>query len=561
MRNFSMPTASQIKIIPLGGVEEIGINCTVIEYKNKILVIDMGLGFPEGDMYGIDFIIPNIEYLKKNKEKIAAILITHGHLDHIGGLPYVLKDLDFPPIYGSRFTVEMITQNLGKQENVLAKAKINVVDSKSTLDFGELKANFFRVNHSIPESLGIIVRTPEGSIVHTGDFKFDNSPALEPVAEYDKIAAVGATGVLALLSDSTNSFKQGHSKSEQQISNSLQDIIEGAKGRIIIATFASLVTRIIELIEIAKRTNKKVAIAGRSMHKILEISQKMGYLGDLRQQLINTRDINHFADSKVMVIATGAQGEEMAALSRIIRDKHPDIAIKKGDTVILSASVIPGNDIYVQNLIDELSIKGAIVFHQAEDMDLHTSGHGYQEDQKIMLNLVKPKYFIPVHGFQSFLYKHAQTANSVGIKDENIIIPRRGDVISISRSGYSKGKAIRTLPVLISGSGVGDIGTIVMAERQQLGNNGVIIFSAVISKEPRKLIGHPMIQTKGFTFYKGHVEFFDNLTEIGAQVVIKALEQNVDTRNIIDQIKQKFGQLTVKEMNREPVILVMIHEV
>lgn len=560
MSNFNLNDNS-VKIIPLGGVEEIGINCTLIEYKNKILVIDMGLGFPEGDMYGIDFIIPNIEYLKKNKEKIAGILITHGHLDHIGGLAYVLKDLNFPQIFASRFTVEMISQNLNKHENLLPRATINTVNSDSTIHLGDFTVNFFRVNHSIPESMGIIVKTPEGSIVHTGDFKFDNSPALEPVAEYNKIAQVGATGVLALLSDSTNSFKAGHSKSEQQISNSLQDIIEGAKGRVIIATFASLVTRIIELIEIAKRTNKKVGIAGRSMHKIIEISQKMGYLGDLKSQLINTREVNHFADNKLVIIATGAQGEEMAALSRIIKDKHPDISIKKGDTVILSASVIPGNDIYVQNLIDELSIKGAIVFHQAEDMDLHTSGHGYQEDQKIMLNLVKPKFFIPVHGFQSFLYKHAQTASSVGIKDENIIIPRRGDVINLTRNGYSKGTRVKTMPVLISGSGVGDIGTIEMAERQQLGNNGVIIFSAVISREPRKVVDHPQIQTKGFTFYKGHMEFFNHLNEIGTQMLTKSIEDKVEIKKVIDMIKQKFGQMTIKEMNREPVILVMIHEV
>lgn len=552
---------SSISVIPLGGVDGIGSNCTLIEYRNKIFIIDMGLGFPDGDMYGIDFLIPNIDYLKKNIHKIQGIFITHGHLDHIGALPYTVEALNYPKIYGSKFTLEVVKNNFQRHE-LDRIPELEIVDSTTNLVFEDVRVNFFRVNHSIPEALGIIVKTPEGNIVHTGDFKFDNSPTMEPVAEYDKIAQVGSQGVLALLSDSTNSFKPGHSLSEQQIMANLQNAIEAAKGRVIVATFASLVFRVIQLIEIAKRTNRKVAIAGRSMQKLLEVSQKMGYLGDLKQILIETRAVEKTPDNKVMVIATGAQGEEMAALSRIINGTHQDISVHKGDTIILSASVIPGNDADVQHMVDELSIQGAIVYHTADDMDLHTSGHGHQEDQKIMINLVKPKYFIPAHGYQSFLYKHAQTAMSVGMKEKNIIIPRRGDVIKFSKGGYEVIKnTIKTNPVLISGAGVGDIGEIVLSERQQLGNNGVVIYSAVISKSQNKLINNPSIYTKGFTYFNDNTELFEILNGIGQELISSALAEGNQIKDLRDKLKDRFQRIIYKEMEREPLVLILLHEI
>ncbi len=552
---------SSISVIPLGGVDGIGSNCTLIEYRNKIFIIDMGLGFPDGDMYGIDFLIPNIDYLKKNIHKIQGIFITHGHLDHIGALPYTVEALNYPKIYGSKFTLEVVKNNFQRHE-LDRIPELEIVDSTTNLVFEDVRVNFFRVNHSIPEALGIIVKTPEGNIVHTGDFKFDNSPTMEPVAEYDKIAQVGSQGVLALLSDSTNSFKPGHSLSEQQIMANLQNAIEAAKGRVIVATFASLVFRVIQLIEIAKRTNRKVAIAGRSMQKLLEVSQKMGYLGDLKQILIETRAVEKTPDNKVMVIATGAQGEEMAALSRIINGTHQDISVHKGDTIILSASVIPGNDADVQHMVDELSIQGAIVYHTADDMDLHTSGHGHQEDQKIMINLVKPKYFIPAHGYQSFLYKHAQTAMSVGMKEKNIIIPRRGDVIKFSKGGYEVIKnTIKTNPVLISGAGVGDIGEIVLSERQQLGNNGVVIYSAVISKSQNKLINNPSIYTKGFTYFNDNTELFEILNGIGQELISSALAECNQIKDLRDKLKDRFQRIIYKEMEREPLVLILLHEI
>lgn len=547
-------------MITLGGVEEIGINCTIIEFRNKIFVIDMGLGFPGGDMYGIDFKIPNMDYLKKNAHKIQGLFITHGHLDHIGALAYVLKDLNWPQIYASAFTIEVIKKNL-ERHSFEGNPDFNIVNSASNLRFDDVTVNFFRVNHSIPESLGVIIKTPEGNLVHTGDFKFDNSPTMEPVAEYDKIAKIGSEGVLALMSDSTNSFKPGHSMSEQQISNNLSDVVEGAKGRVIVATFASLVFRVIQLIGIAKKTNRKVAIAGRSMQNLLEIAQKMKYLGDLKDVLIDTRSVKNYPPNKVMIVATGAQGEEMAALSRIINGTHQDISIIKGDTIILSASVIPGNDMDVQSMIDNLSIQGAIVYHRSDDMDLHTSGHGHQEDQKLMINLTKPKYFIPTHGFQSFLYKHAQTAMSVGIDEKHIIIPRSGDMLTFTKNGYSRSvKPIKHTPILISGTGVGDIGEIVLSERQQLGNNGVIIYSAIISRADKRVLETPVVITKGFTYFKDNTELFDILNNIGRELLDSLVAEDRSSKEIKEALKARFQKIVLQEIERDPVIIVILNE-
>ena len=550
---------NKLKVIPLGGVEEIGFNSTIFEYEEQVFVIDFGLGFPNGDLYGIDFLIPNLEYLKQNKKKIKGIIITHGHLDHIGGLGFALKALGNIPVYATEFSLEMIKNNL--KEKLPTFSNLHKINADSTLNFGNVSFTFFHVNHSIPQSVGVVFKTPEGNIVHTGDFKFDNSPLLEPVADYGKIARIGTEGVLALLSDSTNSFKGGHSKSEKQIKDSLGRLIEGAKGRVIVASFASLVGRIIQLVDIAQKSNRKVAIAGRSMIKNLEVAKKFGYLKGLEKTLFPLQRIETIADNKVMVLATGSQGEEMAALSRIIKNKHPDLSIKKGDTVILSSSIIPGNDIYVQNLLDGLSKMGAIVYQQAEGIDTHTSGHGYQEDQKLMLNLVKPKYFIPVHGFQSFLYKHAQTAASLGFDEKNIIVPVQGEVISLAKHGFHRARPIKSTPTLISGTGVGDIGIVVLNERQQLGNNGVIIFSAMIDAQGKKIVGQPQLLSKGLTYVRDNPGLFEQLNLIATQTLSKALSENevIAPKDLMNLIKQQLTSVVVKELNRDPMILVLLN--
>lgn len=556
MNNNSL-IRNKLKVIPLGGVEEIGFNSTIFEYKDMIFIIDFGLGFPNGDLYGVEYLIPNLEYLKKNKNNIKGIIITHGHLDHIGGLKYALKALGDIPVFASEFTLEMIKNNLSIKGD---SKQFNIITQDSKLNFSEVGFEFFHINHSIPQSLGVVMRTPIGNIVHTGDFKFDNSPLLEPVADYGKIARIGTHGVLALLSDSTNSFRSGHSKSEQQIKDSLYRLIESAKGRVIVASFASLVGRMIQLIDIAQKQNRKVAIAGRSMIRNLDVAKKFGYIKGLEKTLFPLQQIETLPDNKVMVLATGSQGEEMAALSRIIKNKHPDLSIKKGDTVILSSSIIPGNDIYVQNLLDDLSRLGAIVYQQAEDIDTHTSGHGYQEDQKLMLNLVKPKYFMPVHGYQSFLYKHAQTAINTGFDEKNVIVPIRGEVISFSDNGtFTRSKPIKNTPVLISGSGVGDIGSIVLSERQQLGNNGVIIFSASINRSENKIVTHPQLLSKGLTYVRDNPQLFEQLNVIATQTLTAALDDKVDHKELMNLIKQKLSSVVLKELNRDPMILVLLN--
>lgn len=562
-QNKNSISNSAVKIIPLGGLEQIGLNCTVIEYKNSIIIVDMGLGFPEGDLYGIDYVLPNVEYLKNNKHKIKAIVITHGHLDHIGALPFVLKDLGNPKIIASRFAAELIKNNLTKNR-VLENVNISLINNSAItakFAFDELQVSFFRVNHSIPESFGVVIKTPQGTIVHTGDFKFDNSPSLEPVADYNTIAQIGSEGVLALMSDSTNSFVAGHSKSEYYINNTLQDIIEVAKGRVVIATFASLVTRIIELFDIAIRTNRKVVVIGRSMEKTLEIADKLGYLGKRKRAIIPIEQMRSYPNKRLVILATGAQGEEMAALPVILRDKNPLMKIEKGDSVILSASVIPGNDLPVQDLIDELSIKGAIVFQHSEGMDLHTSGHGSQEDQKIMLNLTKPRFFIPVHGYQSFLYKHAQTAENVGIPEKNIIIPSHGQVIELTKFKYEIKQTIKCPPILVSGSGIGDIGIQVLKERQQLGNNGLVLVSMNVNNEQNGLTQSPQIITKGFTFYKDNTKLFDDIALMAEDMLKHEMSIATDVKDIKQIIIREISNHIRKVISREPIVLVLINGV
>ncbi|CAG1021727.1 partial Ribonuclease J1, partial [Patescibacteria group bacterium] len=405
-----------LKIIPLGGVEEIGINCTVYEYNNEIILVDLGLGFSEFDYYGIDAVVPDIKYLTPKKKKIKGIFVTHGHLDHIGAFPYLIEDLGFPHVYGSKFTIKMIEQRLNEDPSLLPKMqnKLHTVEEKDVLRLGSFKLEFFHVNHSIPQCLGVCIQTPTARVVHTGDFKFDNSPINEPVANFGKIVEFGNRGVDVLLADSTNSLKKGYPVSESDVAKNLEDAIERADGRVIIGTFSGLVGRLYQLIEIARKQGKKVAVAGFSMEKTLTLAQEIGYIKIPPGLLIPMKEVNKYDPSKVLILTTGAQGEPEAALSKMSAEDYKGFQIQKGDTIIISAKTIPGNDRAVQLMVDNITRRGAVVV-QLDEMDLFTSGHGYQEDQKIMLNLVKPKFFMPVHGYQYFLRAHAETAVKVGV--------------------------------------------------------------------------------------------------------------------------------------------------
>lgn len=552
--------SDKLRIIPLGGVEEIGINCTAFEYNNRIVVVDMGLGFPDETLYGIDYVVPNVDYLEKRKSKIEGIVITHGHLDHIGGLPFLLERLDFPEILGTEFTIELIKTKLAdhKLEN---KVRFRVINENSQLQAGSFQLSFFRVNHSIPQCVGVVINTPAGRIVHTGDFKFDNSPINEPVADYARIAKIGEQGVDLLLSDSTNSLRPGHPISESAVAESMEEIIENAPGRVVISTFSGLVGRLYQIIKIAEQQKRKIAIAGYSMNQTLRIAREIGYIRPGKGVIVPINAINRYNDDKVIILTTGSQGESNAALAKMVSEEgyRRKLKLKQGDTVVISAGTIPGNHLAVQTLIDRIVSTGATV-HQSESMDFFTSGHGYQEDQKIMLNLTKPKYFMPVHGYQYFLQAHSNTAQQVGVPAKNIIIAKRGNIIEFNRKdGYTINGQVKNTPLLVSGTGVGDIGTQVLSERQQLGNYGVLIISMLLDVNQHKIIQKPEITTRGFVYVRASK---DILQEVERQVEIeinKLWRGRLKTVTDLERsIENRLRGYIKKEIEREPIILPLV---
>ena len=543
-----------IRIIPLGGVEEIGINCTAFEYRDEIIVIDCGMGFPENDQYGVDFLIPNTDYLERNKKKIKAVIITHSHYDHIGGLDLILPKVNFPNVYAPPFAKELITSRL-TESKIIGKIKLSLYKEKDILNIGNFKIGFFKVNHSTPDSFGIAIKTNVGTIVHTGDFKFDNSPLFEQPANYIRIAKLGAKGVLALLSDSTNSYKKGFSKSESEISDILRNVVKDAKGRIIVATFSQLVDRINQLLLIGQETGKKVSINGRSLATTIRIARKLKYIKTVDNLILPIQKVKRLDKSLQMHFVTGHQGEDMAALSRISRGEHKDIQIQKGDTVILSSSVIPGNEILVQNMIDLLSKKGATIIHQGT-LDLHAGGHGYQEDQKLMINLTKPKFFIPVHGYHSFLSEHSRTAVSLGIPEKNTHISRNGEEIILTKNSIKRGKRYRSKPIFVSGLGVGDIGNLLLSEREQLANYGIVIIHINVDTKTHKLLSKPQIITKGFIFEKGNAKLINIIREKVIDIPKKITNNNQELKR---NIEKEVMKITKKQIQREPMIVTIIN--
>lgn len=556
-RPLQKSTSPVVQVIPLGGVEEVGMNCTVIRHNDTIIVIDVGLGFSDIDHLGVDYLIPNYDYLVANKNKVEAIFITHGHLDHIGGIEHFLKALDYPDVFAPRFAVELIKLRL-TEAGILDKVQLHIVNDTSVLKSDQLTVEYFRVNHSIPDSYGIIVRTPVGNIVHCGDFKFDNSPLNEPKADFYKMATVGHEGVRLMLGDSTNSFRPGHSISELAIMHSLEDLVKAAPGRVVVATFASLVTRLYALVEISKRTGRKIFITGRSMQNSIDISRKLGYIDARDDMFVDARSVNRYNDNKLLILATGSQGESMAALSRMSRGEHRDVKLKKGDTVILSSSIIPGNDLLVQRLIDELSRTGVKIYNN-DTMNLHTSGHGFIEDQKLMLNLFQPELFMPVHGFQYFLSRHGETAKETGVKEGNIILVRRGEIIEVTKHGWRSAGWVKANPILVSGMGVGDVGPLVLQDREKLAANGVVVISLLVSERQsrRQLYSAPSVFSRGFVYVK---ENQDLMKRIETEVTkVFARQKGQDRAKFITalraEIERNVGKLIFGLTKREPLII------
>ncbi|WP_442955031.1 ribonuclease J [Paenibacillus sp. JJ-100] len=548
-------------IFALGGVGEIGKNMYVIQYANDIVVVDAGLKFPEEDMLGIDIVIPDISYLTENRDKVRGIVLTHGHEDHIGGLPYVLKHLNVP-VYGTKLTLGLVENKL-KEANLLGETKRILINVDSVIELGStLKASFFATNHSIPDSVGVCVETPEGAVVHTGDFKFDHTPVNGQYADLQRMAQIGSNGVLALLSDSTNAEKPGFTPSEKNVGIVLEDIFRKASQRVVVATFASNVHRIQQVINAAEVTGRKVAVIGRSMVNVVGIASDLGYLEIPDGMIIEPEEVGKMAADRVVILCTGSQGEPMSALTRMARSTHRKVDILPGDTVIIAATPVPGNEKYVGRTIDELFRLGAHVHYSGANSGVHVSGHGSQEELKLMLNLMKPKYFLPIHGEFRMQRRHAVLAESVGIDPDNIFITDIGEVVEIQGGAARKAGKVTAGNVLIDGLGVGDVGNIVLRDRKLLSQDGILVVVVTLSKQDGKIVSGPDIISRGFVYVRESEGLLDEANRIVSSTLQKLMSENVNEwASLKTNVKDALGRFLYEQTRRRPMILPIIMEV
>lgn len=545
----------------MGGLGEIGKNMYVIRYGDDIVVIDSGLKFPEEEMLGVDIVIPDIAYLEENRDKIRGILLTHGHEDHIGGLPYVLRSLN-APVYGTRLTIGLVEGKL-KETGILGEAKLHVITSSSEVQLGSMKATFFRTNHSIPDSVGIALETPEGIVVHTGDFKFDQTPVHEQHAELHKMAELGARGVLCLLSDSTNAERPGFTGSERKVGENLKEIFLNTKSRIIISTFASNIHRIQQVFEASALVDRKVTVIGRSMVNVVNIAKELGYLQVPEGMLVDPEEISQLPAEKVVILSTGSQGEQMSALTRMARNTHRTIDILPGDTVIIAATPIPGNEKFVARTVDQLFRLGAdVIYGPGSETGVHVSGHGSQEELKLMLNLIRPKFFIPVHGEYRMLRKHALLAMEVGVPKENIFIVDNGDVVEFQQGKARLGGKVPAGNVLIDGLGVGDVGNIVLRDRKLLSQDGILVVVVTLSKQKGVILSGPDIISRGFVYVRESEPLLEEANRIVTNTLNKCMQENVNEwTSLKNNVKEALGRFLYEQTRRRPMILPIIMEV
>lgn len=552
---------TKLRVAVIGGLEEIGRNCTMFEYGNDIILVDLGLQFPEEDMPGIDYIIPNMGYLKGKEKNVRGIIITHAHYDHIGGIPHLVPMLGYPPIYGLPLTNAIIKK---RQEDYKGLRPLNLhnvsLDNKLTL--GAFEIEFFHLNHNIPDSMGVVIKTPEGVIIHTGDWKFDYQPTGELPADLQKIAKIGSEGVLALLSDSTNASQPGHQISESEIGVNLEDLIAKAPGRIIIGTFASLLTRIKQIIEVSEKLGKVVALGGFSIKSNVEIAKELGYMKFNPKTLVDMRHLDNYPHNKIVVICTGAQGEKNASLMRIANGEHREIKLVPGDTVVFSSSVIPGNERMVQRLKDTIFRKGAEVVHH-QMMDVHAGGHAKAEDVKLMIRLLAPKYFVPIHGNHFLLRYNGKIAESMGYKKENIFIADNGQLMEFSKgTGVLTKNKIQADYVFVDGLGVSDETNIVLRDRQVLAEDGMVVIIATVDSKTGKLIQNPDIISRGFVFLKEHKELIEDLRHRVKKIVTDSDPLSwADTNNIKNKLRDYVGQFLFTKTEKRPMILPVVIEV
>ena len=548
-----------VSIIPLGGLGEIGKNMTAIKCDNEILIIDAGLLFPDEELLGIDFVIHDISYLLEHRDMVKGVVITHGHEDHIGALPYLLREINVP-VYSMKLTIGLIETKL-KEATFAANPRLHVVKPRQEFKVGSFRVELIRTCHSIPDSVAVAVHTPYGIILHSGDFKFDQTPVDGHSIDYQRIAELGNKGVLAFLSDSTNVERPGYSTSEKSVGESFDHIFRTASERIIIATFASNVHRIQQVINAACNYGRKVAIAGRSMVNIANVAQEMGYLDVPSGTIIELDELSQYPRNEVLLLTTGSQGEPMSALTRMAMSDHRQVKIEAGDTVILSASPIPGNEKLVSRVIDMLYRLGARVIAGSNN-GVHTSGHACREELKMMLNLVKPKYFIPAHGEYRMLVKHKQLAMEVGIPEENIFIAENGSVIEVNEyQGAITGK-VPAGRVLIDGLGVGDVGNIVLRDRKQLSQDGILIVVVTLDRENHTIAAGPDIVSRGFVYVREADELMPGAKEKVAQTLEKYLERNiVDWSSLKTGLRDSLSKYLYEKTRRRPMILPIIQEI
>lgn len=551
-----------LHLIPLGGLEEVGKNMLVLECGQDILIIDMGLMFPSEDMPGVDYVIPDTLYLQKNKKKIRGVIITHGHLDHTGGIPYLIEKIGFPPIFAAKLTIGLIQERL-KEFGLEKKTKLRIISPDETLDLRKFKINFFRVNHNIPDGLGLAIRTPVGLVVHTGDFKFDHTPQDQRPTEFDKIAKLGGVGVLVALSDSTNAEQQGYAMSEREIGQNLSKLFDLAKGRIIVTTFSSLISRLQQIIDASVSHGRKIAISGLSLEKNLEIALRGGYLRIPKSEFIRLKEILKFPPYKITIITTGSQGEEGSALTRMTRGEHREVKIQKGDTVILSSSPIPGNERAVHNLMNSLFRLGANVIYN-RIFDVHVSGHAYQEELKLILSLLKPKFFVPIHGERHMLVQHAKLAEELGIKPENIFIMNNGQILEIMKRGQAQ-ILKRRWPagyVMVDGLGVGDVGNVVLRDRQVMAQDGMFVIIVTVDNETSKLVGEPDIISRGFIYMRTSERLLNETRECVKKIISSYSVKKVeDWSPIRNEIRDQIGVFLFRKTERRPMILPVVIEI
>jgi len=550
-----------LSIFALGGINEIGKNMYVVQYGNDILIIDCGAKFPDESLLGIDLIIPDITYLQENKEKIKALIVTHGHEDHIGGIPYLLKKINVP-IYATRFTLGLIQLKL-KEHKLLRETELIEINSDSSLNFGQVDVSFFRTNHSIPDCLGIVMNTPEGNVVHTGDFKFDLTPVNDQFADIHKMSEIGSEGVLLLISESTNAERPGLTPSEKLVGNHIEDAFLHADRKIVISTFASNVNRIQQIVNATIATNRKLALLGRSMVNVVDVALERGYLDVPEDLLLDAREVKYLPPEEVVVLCTGSQGEPLAALSRLASGNHREVKILPDDTVILASSPIPGNEKGVSRIVDNLFQLGAkVIYGSSSHTGMHVSGHGHQEDLKLMLTLMKPKFFIPIHGEFRMLHQHRLLAESVGVKRGHTFIMKNGDVVDIENSIARQTRKIPSGDTYVDGIGIGEVEGIVLRDRKQLSEDGMLVIVITLNKVDGAFISEPDTISRGFVYAKDFEDLLTKVNILVKETVNELQEENKQQIHVLKrEIKRAVGQYLFSQTKRKPMILPIIIEI